>query len=270
MTPDRRVVPQHPLDPSRRLRRAVRHDHHTGVLREAHADAAAMMQRHPCRPGCTVQERVQERPVGDRIGAVPHRLRLAVGRGDGAGIEMVAADHDRRLHLARRHHLVEGKAEPVPVAEPYPADARRQALELDPRLRHVEPVVQVHVVGQKLLHAARRSGRCPPDRRKVPPSGTARCRGRRADGCRRGRSRGSRRRRRPPPPSPSGGCCCRSRASARRPCGSRAWRGRARPSNALRPSRPRSGRFRGAKTTRRASSPSAGSRSAGRAPRSGR
>ena len=65
---------------------------------------------------------------------------------------MVAADDDRRLELAARHHLVEGQAEPMPVAKADPADARRQALELDPLARHVEPVVQMRVVRQQLLH----------------------------------------------------------------------------------------------------------------------
>ncbi len=59
---------------------------------------------------------------------------------------MVAADHDRRLQLARGHHLVEGETEAMAVAEAHPADARRQALELDALAGHVEPVVQVRVV----------------------------------------------------------------------------------------------------------------------------
>src|SRR5262249_16935727 len=35
------IVPQHPLEPLRRLRRAVGDDHHPGMLRKTHADAAA-------------------------------------------------------------------------------------------------------------------------------------------------------------------------------------------------------------------------------------
>ena len=46
---------------------------------------------------------------------------------------------------------VEREPEPVPVAEPDPADARRQALETDARARHVEPVVQMPVVRHQLL-----------------------------------------------------------------------------------------------------------------------
>ncbi len=65
---------------------------------------------------------------------------------------MVAADHDRRLQFAACHHLVEGEAQPMPVAEADPADPRRQALERNTLPRHVQPVVQVGVIRQQLLH----------------------------------------------------------------------------------------------------------------------
>src|SRR3546814_5601684 len=42
-----RVVPQHALDSFRGGLAAVADDDHAGVLREAHADAAAVVQRHP-------------------------------------------------------------------------------------------------------------------------------------------------------------------------------------------------------------------------------
>ena len=43
----RRIVPQHPLQASRRIVAAVADDHHAGMLRIADADAAAMMDRNP-------------------------------------------------------------------------------------------------------------------------------------------------------------------------------------------------------------------------------
>ena len=63
-----------------------------------------------------------------------------------AGIEVVAADHDGRLEFATRDHLVERKSDAMAITEPDPANARRQALKLDARARHVEPVVQMLVV----------------------------------------------------------------------------------------------------------------------------
>ncbi len=63
-------------------------------------------------PLTRVEQRVQDRPVGDRVGAVPHRLGLAVGRGDRAAVEVVAPDDDRRGDLAGGHQLVEEPARP--------------------------------------------------------------------------------------------------------------------------------------------------------------
>ena len=65
---------------------------------------------------------------------------------------MVAPDHDRCLELAAAHHGVEGQAGQVPLAQADPADACRQALEADALARHVQPAVQVRVVGEQLLH----------------------------------------------------------------------------------------------------------------------
>ena len=76
---------------------AVGDDDHAGVNRVPDADAAAVVQRHPAGAAGGVEHRVEQRPVGDRVGAVLHRLGLAVGRSDRAGIEMVPADDERRL-----------------------------------------------------------------------------------------------------------------------------------------------------------------------------
>src|SRR6266436_2963819 len=64
---------------------------------------------------------------------------------------MVAADDDRRLDLALRHHRVEGEADARALAEAEPADACRQSLELDLLARHVEPVVEMAVAGDEFL-----------------------------------------------------------------------------------------------------------------------
>ena len=58
-------------------------------------------------PAAVLSERVEDRPVGDRVGAVAHRLGLAVRRGDRARVEVVAADDDRRLDRARADELVD-------------------------------------------------------------------------------------------------------------------------------------------------------------------
>ena len=56
--------------------------------------------RSPSRARRRVEQRVEDRPVGDRVGAVFHAFGLAVRRRHRAGVEVVAADDDRRLQLA--------------------------------------------------------------------------------------------------------------------------------------------------------------------------
>ena len=90
--------------------------------------------------------------IADSIAAVHHGFGFAVQRRHPAGVEMIAADDHGRLEFARRHHLVECEPKPVAIAEPAPADARGQALEVNFLARHVEPVVQMRVVGQQFLH----------------------------------------------------------------------------------------------------------------------
>src|SRR5690606_1805975 len=137
------VIPQHALDTARRILAAVAYNHHAGMLREAHPNPAAMVQRNPGSSGSRVQQRVEQRPVGYGIGAVLHRFRLAVGRSNRARIEMIPADHYRRLQLSLGHHLVEGEAETMAVAQPDPADTSRKTLERDAFSRHVEPFMQM-------------------------------------------------------------------------------------------------------------------------------
>src|SRR3546814_1851349 len=72
-------------------------------------------------------------------------------RSDAAAVEVVAADDDRSFQFAAADHFVEGQAELVALAQADPADARGQALELDALARHVEPVMQVLVVGDQFL-----------------------------------------------------------------------------------------------------------------------
>ena len=72
-------------------------DHLPGVDRLAHARRRRRGGSRPSsRRTAVLTQRVEQRPVGDRVGAVAHRLGLALGRGDRARVEVVAPDHDRR------------------------------------------------------------------------------------------------------------------------------------------------------------------------------
>ena len=123
---------------------------HAGVDRVADPDAAAVMHAHPRRTRCDIEQGVQDRPVGDRIGAVAHRLGLAVRRGDGARIEVVAPDHDGRFDLARAHELVDREPRARTITVPEPADAGRQSLERDALGCQLEPPLQQRVVREEV------------------------------------------------------------------------------------------------------------------------
>ena len=146
------VVPEHALDAPGGGVRPVADDDHTRMLRVAHAHAAAVVQAHPGGAARGVEQGVQQRPVGHRVRTVTHGLGLAVRAGHRATVQVVAADDDGRLQLARAHHLVEGQAGAVALAQADPADACGQALEGDALTRHVQPAVQVGVLREQLLH----------------------------------------------------------------------------------------------------------------------
>ena len=106
-----------------------------GVDGPADADAAAVVDGDPGGAGGGVEQGVEQRPVGNRVRPVGHGLGLPVRGGDGAGVEVVAADHDRRLDLAFLDELVEQQAGLGAFAVAEPADTGGQALELDALLR---------------------------------------------------------------------------------------------------------------------------------------
>jgi hypothetical protein len=86
------------------------------------------MNRHPRCAGRGVEQCVQNRPVCDRITAVAHALGLAVRRRHRTGVEVIAADDDRRLDAVLANQLIQFQPEPRAIAVAEPADARRQPL----------------------------------------------------------------------------------------------------------------------------------------------
>jgi hypothetical protein len=142
---------QHALEPLGHLGRTVGHNDHARVDRVSDPDAAAMVDADPGRAGGHVQQGVQDRPVGDRVGAVLHGFRLAVRRRDGAGVEVVAPDHDRGRHASGADELVDRQPCPRTVTKAEPADPGRQALEGDPARGELEPALEERVIREQLL-----------------------------------------------------------------------------------------------------------------------
>ena len=173
--------------------------------------------RDPRGAAGDVDQRVEQRPVGHRVRAVAHGLGLALGRGDRAGVEVVAPDDDRRAQLAAGHHLVEAQPGAVALAVAEPADARGQPLELHALARQRDPARDVLLVAEELEDRVVGGVRCRRGRRRAPPSGTGPCPRRTAGGCRRARSRDRRTRRRRRGRRRARAGRCRSRRPRRRP-----------------------------------------------------
>src|SRR6516225_2874447 len=98
----------------------------------------------------SIDERVQQRPVGDRVGAVFHRFSFAVRGSNRTTIQMIAPDYDGRLQLAPGHQLVQRQPEFVALAVAEPADTRWQSLELHFFLSHGDPALQMLILGEHL------------------------------------------------------------------------------------------------------------------------
>ena len=115
------IVREHGAEPLGGLRGAVGDGRRAGRLRLA----AEAVDGHEVGVRGGVEQRVQDRPVGDAVGAVEHALGLAHGRGDRARVEVVARERDRARDAAARDRVVDEQAELAAVAVAEPADARR-------------------------------------------------------------------------------------------------------------------------------------------------
>ena len=90
------VVVEHALDLPLSQVGAVGDRDLPGVERVTHAHAAAVVEADPRRSRCSVEQRIQDRPIRNRVRSIEHLFRLAIGAGHRAGIEMVAAYGDGR------------------------------------------------------------------------------------------------------------------------------------------------------------------------------
>ena len=97
------------------------------------------MNRDEVGAGGAEEQRVEQRPIADRIAAVGHALGPDVWRGHAAGVEMVAGEQDRRHQPACRDLRVDRSSELRTLAMAQPAAARGQALHRDVGARELDP-----------------------------------------------------------------------------------------------------------------------------------
>src|SRR5256712_9405230 len=147
--------------------RAVGDGHIPGWTGVADAAAAAVMPGYPRRSRRRVEEGVEDRPVGDGVAPVAHRLGLAEGRRHRARVEVIAADDDRRPELAATDELVDRFTELGALAVAEPAHARGQTLERHALAREPDPARQRLVLAEELEHEPVGAAEVLP----VPPEG---------------------------------------------------------------------------------------------------
>ena len=111
-----------------------------------------MVNADPARSSRHVEQRIQDRPIGDRVAPVFHLFRFTIRRGYRSAIKMIPADHQRGLDFLPRDKVVENlpHRRPLPVAEP--ADPGGKSLELHPLLRLRDPAAEGFIVRERLQH----------------------------------------------------------------------------------------------------------------------
>ena len=67
------------------------------------------METHDA-PRRSIDERIEQRPIGDRVAAIEHRFRFAEGRCNRTRIEMIASNDNRRFDLAAPNEFIHGHA----------------------------------------------------------------------------------------------------------------------------------------------------------------
>src|SRR5699024_2830970 len=101
------IVGEHTLQATTGLFSSVSHTDHPGMNGIADAYPAPVMQRYPAGATGGIEHSIQQRPVGDGIRTIFHILCLAVGRSHRTGIQVVASNHQRSIHLSFFNEPVE-------------------------------------------------------------------------------------------------------------------------------------------------------------------
>src|SRR5207244_5074329 len=110
----------------------------------------AIVKRNPGGAGGSVDESVQQRPIGHGIATVEHSFGLSKGRCNRSRIQVIATDDDGSFHLALPHQFVHGDAKLGALAITKPADARRQSLKMNALFRQLHPARQNCILREKL------------------------------------------------------------------------------------------------------------------------
>ena len=82
------IIPKHPAQPHGCGFCSIRHDNYAGMLGVTHADTTAMVNGNPGRAARSIEESIQQRPVGDRITSIQHCFGLTIRTCDGTAVKV--------------------------------------------------------------------------------------------------------------------------------------------------------------------------------------
>src|SRR3546814_6544455 len=97
------VIDQHARQAVPRRIGTVGHDYQAGMLAIAHADAAAMVKRHPACASGGIEQCVEQRPVGNGVRTVAHGLGFTIWARHGARVQMRSEEHTSELQSLMRN-----------------------------------------------------------------------------------------------------------------------------------------------------------------------
>src|SRR6185369_1706727 len=137
-----RVGRQDALDALRHHVSAVGNGDLPSVQRITDANATSVVDRHPRSSCCSVDERVKDWPVGDRVAAILHAFGFAEWGSDRTAVEVIAPDDNRSLDLSLLDVVIDSEAERCSITITEPADPGRKTLKLYAFLREVDPSCQ--------------------------------------------------------------------------------------------------------------------------------
>src|SRR5438445_13846469 len=108
-----------------------------------------MMKRNPACATRGIQERIEDRPVSNCVRSVLHSFGLTKRRGHRSGVEMIAADRNRRFQITTPDEFIDRLAHLRTFAVPEPSNARGQSLKVNPVARQTQPAIQSLIFWKK-------------------------------------------------------------------------------------------------------------------------
>ena len=115
-----------------------------------HSHASSVMQAYPGCPPRRIHQSIQYGPIRNRIRTVQHALRFPVWRSYRTCVQMIPSYDQRGGDLTTSHQFVKGQGCLLTFPLTQPTDPRRQSLESNPLLGHIEPTFKPLILREQI------------------------------------------------------------------------------------------------------------------------